>query len=90
MAVRMVHVRALAAQYSAVEIKEKIKVLTDKLGEVDMITSANAGGTSYARQQRISIEDALELHQLALEWKESNGGLHQSSVVQIVEPVATL
>ena len=63
--------------------------LLEKMSDPDMITSANAGGgASYSRQERIKIQELLELYQLALEYKQTGRIGQQSDLAQFVHPVA--
>ena len=87
--VSSVQIRSVAATFSAVDLQNKIAALLEKMSDPDMITSANAGGgASYSRQERIKIQELLELYQLALEYKQTGRIGQQSDIAQFVHPVA--
>lgn len=84
-----VKIRACAEAYSIPELETMLRDLLQKLQDPDMITSATTGGgTAYQRQQRVKIEDLIELYQATLDYKR-HGSLPQSDITQFVTPYAT-
>lgn len=64
-------VRAYAACYTAKELRDMLKDAMAKLATGSIITAANTGsGTGYTRTLTMTPEQAVELYQLCLEYKE--------------------
>lgn len=64
-------VKAMAAGFTEAELREKVAATAAEVAaHPTMITSASTGGgSSYARIERISVTDLLELLERALEYK---------------------
>jgi hypothetical protein len=66
-------VRAVAACYTAKELRDMLKDALAKLNTGSVITAANTGsGTGYTRTLVMSPEEAVELYQLCIEYKEGS------------------
>lgn len=64
-------VRAYAENYTAVQLRDMLKEAMEALRTGGVITQAATGsGTGYTRQIVMSPADAVELYQLALDYKE--------------------
>ncbi len=64
-------IRAYAALYSCVELRSMLADATRKLGSGGLITSATTGaGTGYTRTIAMSPEEAIELYQRVIEYKQ--------------------
>lgn len=61
-------IRSLAETYSEAELRQKIEQLTRELAENPWVYTggSSGGGTSYTRQERMSLEERLTLLRKAL------------------------
>lgn len=68
-------VRAFAVRYTIAELRRMLNDAMDKLGTGSVITSASTGaGTGYTRTLTMSPEEAVELYQQAMDYKNGTMG----------------
>lgn len=66
-------VRAIARVYTTEQLRQKLTAAAELLGSGSVITQAATGsGTSYTRQLTMTPDEAVELYQLALDYRENN------------------
>lgn len=69
-------VKSLAETYTESELRERITALTQELVEQPFIYTAGSsgGGVNYQRQERMKLEERLDLLRRALRYKEGDAG----------------